>query len=481
MRLVRLTAILGIAATSAAFRAGAHEVNAWPAVVLQEDSAGQTQSWSALGPFFFSGQSPGPDAGHESGFRPLFTQASGGGCVRTDLLYPLFYYRKYSDGYKWSLLELINGQGTDADATKAGGPTDRQFDLWPFYFSRETADPAATYHALLPVYGTIKYRLGYDRVFWAPFPLYVQTEKGGKKVTYAPFPFIRFSSGKENGFGIWPLFGSTSGPGPARHFFLAWPLFWDNTVEPGPDAPEGTAPGTQFGFLPFYTREKDPGSISENYIWPFFGYTERTAPYRYSERRYFWPFLVQGKGDDRLLERWGPFYTHSDIKGTESTWVGWPLWHQTTWVDADIRQTKTQFFYFVYWSMEEESVSRPAAAHAYKRHIWPILSIWDNGAGSRQVQFPSPMDVFFSGNSDMPVVWTPLFSLYRYDHRPTGETRTSVLWGALTWRRDAANELVEFHLGPLIGVHRHPGGTALTLLGFDFGGKQGKGEEAKRQ
>jgi hypothetical protein len=36
-------------------------------------------------------------------------------------------------------------------------------------------------------------------------------------------------------------------------------------------------------------------------------------------------------------------------------------------------------------------------------------------------------------------------------------------------------------MGPLFGVHKRPGGTALTLLGFDFGAKQGKGVEAKRQ
>jgi hypothetical protein len=480
MRLARITALLGLAAASAAFRAGAYEVNVWPGPVLQMDETGNVQSWSALGPFLFSGQSPGPEAGRTAGFRPLYVVTSGGGCVKTDLLYPLFYYRQYSDGYKWSVFDLINGQGTDTDVARVGVPTDRHFDIWPIYFSHEAADPAQTYHALLPVYGTIKYRLGYDRIFWAPFPLYVETAKKGKVVTYIPFPIVRLVRGTENGFGLWPLYGETSGPGPARHLFIAWPLFWDNTVEPGPDAPAGTAPGTQFGFLPFYTRESDPGSISENYLWPFFGYTEKTAPYRYSERRYFWPFLVQGKGDGRLVERWGPFYTHSDTKGVDSTWVAWPFWHKSTWVDGDIRQAKTQFFYFLYWSMDESIESRPAVAHAYKRHIWPILSIWDNGAGSRQVQFPSPMDVFFSGNLDMPVVWTPLFSIYRYDHRPTGETRTSLLWGAITWRRDAGDDLAEFHLGPLVGMRRRAGGPVWSFLGFDFGPKSDKGKEANR-
>ena len=234
------------------------------------------------------------------------------------------------------------------------------------------------------------------------------------------------------------------------------------------------------GFLPFYTRETAPGYVSENYLWPFFGYTERTIPYRYSEQRYFWPFFVQGRGDDRVVDRWGPFYTHSNIKGTDSTWVGWPFWHQTKFADGDIAQKKTQFFYFLYWSLDEQSVSRPNAAHAYKRHVWPLVSLWDNGAGSRQMQVPSPLEVFFPDNPDMRETWSPLFALYRYDRRATGETRTSLLWNAVTWRRDITGRLSEFHLGPLFGMHRRPSGESWSILGFDFGTKQSHDRAATR-
>jgi hypothetical protein len=223
-----------------------------------------------------------------------------------------------------------------------------------------------------------------------------------------------------------------------------------------------------------YTRETGPGSISENYLWPFFGYTEQTVPKRYSEVRYFWPFLVQGHGDGKLLERWGPFYTHSNSVGVDTTWVLWPLWHRTTWTDGDIAQEKTSFFYFIYASLDQRSVSRPGLAPAYKRHFWPLLSIWDNGAGSRQVQFLSPFEIFFPDNADIRQTWTPLTSLYRYDHRPTGESRSSVLWDAITWRHDASGNLEEFHLGPLLGLRNQGGAGRWSILGFDFGAKQGQ-------
>jgi hypothetical protein len=471
MRIARLTALVGLAAAAAALGARGYEVNAWPAAVLEKDDSGQTLSWSGAGPLLFSEPAPQPDAGTFSGFRPFLVKMDSAGVERTDVLYPLFYCRRYGDATKWSFFQLVNGEEPGSGTDPRGSP-ERHFDVWPFYFSLETPHPSESYHAVLPVYGTVKNRLGFKRISWVAFPLYAQTVKKGTETTYFVCPFIRIKQGEEHGFGVWPLFGASDGPGVSHRLFIVWPLFWDNTIAPAPDAPDGSPPSTQLGVLPFYTRETAPGSVSENYLWPFFGYTEATMPARYSERRYFWPFLVQGRGDTRLIDRWGPFYTHSESMGVASTWVMWPLWHRTQWVDGDIGQEKTQFFYFLYSSLDQTSESHPGLQPAYKRHIWPILSIWDNGAGSRQVQFPSPLEVFFPDNPDMRATWSPIFSLYRYDRRPDGDARSSLLWNAVTWRRGASGSLEEFHLGPLLGMRRRPQGASWSLLEFDFGPKR---------
>jgi hypothetical protein len=480
MTLARLTAILGLAAVALAIRAEAYEQNFWPVYVAQKSPDGKTLSWEGAGPFLFSGPMPGPEAGTASGLRPFYARITIAGSVRRDFLYPLFFWRKYPEAYKWSFYNLINGEGIDASAAKSGGPKDKHFDVWPFYFSHVTDTPVDSYHALLPVYGNIKYRLGFDRLSWVLFPLYVQTVKKGRTSTYTPWPVVRVIRGTENGFDLWPLFGHTKGPGPEKRSFLIWPFGWNNVLEPKPDSPEGAPLRTQFGAIPFYTSETAQGFINKSYFWPFFGYTDQTYPFRYSEERYFWPFLVQGRGDDRLVDRWGPFYTHSNIKGKDSKWVVWPLWHQTKWADDDIEQTKTQFYYFLYYSIYQTSVSRPSLAPAYKRHVWPLFSIWDNGAGSRQVQVLSPVELFFPNNPDVRVIWAPLSAIYRYDHQPTGETRTSLLWNAVTWRHGPTGGLVEFHVGPLLGMHRAPSGDAWTILGFDFGAKEGTFSTANR-
>lgn len=270
------------------------------------------------------------------------------------------------------------------------------------------------------------------------------------------------TQGTEQGFALWPLFGWRDRPERFHRSFFLWPLGWSNTIQPPGDAPAGSPPTRQAGFIPFYTRETSDHSISENYGWPFFGYTDRTRPNHYHETRYFWPFFVQGRGDDRLIDRWGPFYTHSIVKGMDKTWVLWPLLRQATWTDGGIVQKKTQFLYALYWSQEQRSATNPHAAPADRTHLWPLFSRWDNGAGHRQFQLLSPFDVFFPDNHWVNESWTPLFALYRSDRRAPDESRWSLLWNAVTWRQEHAEK--EFHLGPLFSTHSQPGQQRVALL-----------------
>ena len=98
-------------------------------------------------------------------------------------------------------------------------------------------------------------------------------------------------SGAAHGFALWPLFGWQERPGVSRDEFLLWPLGSHHTQAPAPDAPAGTPPTRQSAALPFYARQQGPGFVSETFLWPFFGYTDRTAPSRYHETRYLWPFF----------------------------------------------------------------------------------------------------------------------------------------------------------------------------------------------
>lgn len=455
------------AALLAAAALRAEEQNGWPLLVRQTPPDAAVPSEQYFGPLIFSKQVPD---GEIEGFRPFYLRAQAGAKESHAFLYPFFSWERQPGYRKFSFFQLINLRHTD----EPGRATEESFDVWPFYFSKETGDPATTYHAVFPVAGTVKCRFGKDALTWYLFPLYLHSEKAGLEVTTAPWPFLTFIRGAgHHGFEFWPLFGHRGRPNDYDRQFYVWPLIYKSAKHL--DEP---VPTVNLGFLPFYTRDTGPGLISENYAWPFFGYTHRTQPYRYDEQRYFWPFFVQGKGDQRDVNRWAPFYTHSVIKGYDKTWVAWPLFRHAKWEDGDIAQEKNQLLYFLYWSQTQRSLTNPAAAPANKRHLWPLFSSWDNGAGRRQVQVLSPLEIFLPTNDVIRQLYTPLFALYRYDQQDAATKRHSLLWNAITWRRSATDRAI--HVGPLLSMEDAPDRKRVAFGAGLFGWQRLAGETRSR-
>jgi hypothetical protein len=430
---------------------GGEEQNNWPISVKQARPDGWVESAEHAGPLFFDYNVTGQP--HQAGFRPIYLKSRDEGVETDYLLYPFFTWRK-EEGYRsFSFFQLVN-ESREADA---GKPIVRAFDVWPFYFSRDTGQPESSYRALFPIGGTIKQRLGYDRIHFVLFPLYADLEQKGSHTRHAPWPFLRFIDGAgDHGFEFWPLFGHRGRAGDYDSRFYLWPLIYKSTKDLSDPQPD-----IKLGVLPFYARATAPGFIDETYVWPFFGYSHRTDPVKYDERRYFWPFLVQGRGDVRYVNRWAPVYTHSVVKGYDKTWLAWPVFRHARWEDGGIDQEQNQVFFFLYWSLTQRSSTNPRAAPAHKTHLWPLFSSWDNGAGHRQLQLLSPFEVFFPTNEPVRQLYSPLFALYRYDQRAPDDTRYSVLFSLLTWKRSPAER--EFHLGPLLGVRSTPESTRVTL------------------
>jgi hypothetical protein len=495
--------LLGLAAGLAAARAqpADRESNAWPGPVRYTAPNLAGENWTAAGPFLFRKPAADADGNTASGFRPFWVQLHNpqGEFRAGYFLYPLFSYTVDENTYRWSVFELIRSWDRRATAGPRTSifeqPT--EFEVFPFWFSRQSGDPELSYRALFPIHGTIKHKLFFERLSWTLFPFYVENEKRGAVTTSTPWPIIRVTRGAAHGWGVWPLFNYVERPGVSRHETYLWPLGFNATRYPSPDDPPGTAPRRDIGALPFYTRSTGPGYINEDFLWPFFGYTDRTKPQRYSERRYLWPFLVQGRGENRYVNRWAPFYTHSITKGYDKHWILWPLLRHAEWTDADVARTRTQLLYFLYWNEEQRTAGRENGKKAELTHIWPLLSHWDNGAGRRQWQIFSPFDVFFPGNEKVRHAWSPLAAIARYEQREPGNERTSILWNAITWEQNAREERSEWHLGPLIGGtrqgaerriaigngllgFRRSAGTGWRMFWLDFPGKPATNNSAPR-
>ena len=347
MTLARITAFIGLTAAAAALRANAYELNNWPVYVLQKDATGETLSWEGAGPLLPLRARPAPERGIVEGLRPFYVTGRGGDYEKTDILYPLFYFRRYPYATKWSILQLINGD--------SGDPADPACRASPWCAvstsgrSISPAKPATRRTATTPRLPS----MGRSNTGWdsqrSPGSFFPSTSTPSSQTPTSPTPPSP-SCGNTMATKTASLSGRSSArpaaPGESSHAFYLWPLIWDNVVDAGQDAPAGTAPGTQIGVLPLFTRETAPGFLTRTSSGPSSATRERTSPYRYSERRYFWPFLVQGRGDDRLLERCAPFYTYSNTKGADSRWVVWPLWHRTTWADSDLGQAEDPVLLF---------------------------------------------------------------------------------------------------------------------------------------
>ncbi len=203
----------------------AADENLWPLRVTETSADGATERTETLGPLFFDHRRPDR---HESGLRPLFLhrETTGSDRIQDYLLFPLFYRETRGTDTRWSFFSLIN---SDRRADRTGEPANwRAFDLWPFYFSRETGSPETSYHALFPLYGTFKHRFTEDRIDFTLFPLFSRWQRGERIETDWLWPFFReIHGGGETGFAFWPLYGERQKDGGAtsRSRFVLWPLW----------------------------------------------------------------------------------------------------------------------------------------------------------------------------------------------------------------------------------------------------------------
>jgi len=474
MHLSRLSVMLGLAAAAAAHAQPAErELNLWPVTVARSDPTTGGKSWTAAGPLLFRRPATENEGGVDHGLSPFWVQrdSARGELRAASFLYPLFSYAADTTTYQWSIFELVRQSGRRSGAAAPDGPFDRrqETEVFPFWFSRRTGDPERDYRGLFPVSGTIRNKLGVQRLSWTLFPLYVESERNGAVTTSTPWPLIRVTRGTSHGWSFWPIYGRAERAGISRQTTFFWPLGFNYTQLPAADAPAGTAPRRDLGFLPFYARKTGPGFISETFFWPFFGYTKQIEPKQYAEQRYFWPVFVQGRGDGVRINRWAPFYSHSNRKGYDKQWVAWPLVRHAEWQEGNVDRRRTQLLYFFYWGEEQRIIGRPEVRPATLIHLWPFLSHWDDGAGRIQWQALSPFEVFFGRNEKVRLAWSPLFALARHEQTASGRERTTLLWNAITWASDRTDASSEFHLGPLLGVTRQGDNKRIAVAGGLFG------------
>jgi hypothetical protein len=408
--------------------------NFWPIFTHRDsDEFDRRAELNILGPIF--GNSLTAANERILSIRPLFTgfepEAYRQGHFH--VVYPIFNFYQQTQGWSWHFLNLVSmRRNSEFDATN--------FQVFPFLFYNRTTNPKANYYAFWPIGGVLKNRLFRDRIEFALWPLYVQTVRGDETRTHTPWPFIQRLSGPESkGFGFWPFYGHFERENSYDKTWAAWPFYYNYKENLDEEVPY-----ERFGILPFYHRETGLGLKSESYLWPFFGYTKEFAPRPlYNEIRYFWPFIVQGRGEEKYVNRLLPLYANEERPNYQKRWYLWPLLKTEDTSYGGFRREKTSLLYFLYWD-EKQFLQ---TGQARKTFLWPLMGYWNDGNGRKQFQTLDPLSVFFRQNEKIRENWTPLFSLYRYDSR-YGDSRHAFLWDLIVIER-GRDDTGAFYLGPL--------------------------------
>ncbi|MEM0966177.1 MAG: hypothetical protein AAGJ81_08535 [Verrucomicrobiota bacterium] len=429
--------------------------NYWPFWVdLEEADNPESRRDQFLGPFIEKVETPERDW---TAVRPLWITYDEHRPLdphSLHVLYPLFSYRASDPGYYWNLFYLIRGSHYETD----GQLDSKTFEIIPFYFDHDNPRaPQFSYWGLMPIYGEVKARLFFDRISWVLFPFYTEWENNGEITYGTPWPFIRYREGNgSSGFAFWPFFGTFERPGHYEFKYLLWPLIYSRVKDLDQEVPT-----RNYGFLPFYTYDEGPGLVSESYLWPFFGYTDREDPY-YRENRYFWPFLVQGRGEP-YVNRWGPFYTHSIRKGVDKKWWMWPLFKRTEVDTRELNIRTWSFLYVLYWSQRQTALNPEVEFEASKTFAWPFFSHGNNGEGRSQFQLFTPLMPWLKHNEIVRDVYSPLFALYRYEGDDLDDTwRHSLLFNLVTMEKKEVGH--RFTLGPLLDIRTGDEEAGFSIL-----------------
>lgn len=430
--------------------------NLWPWRVSYSDSETGFQRTKRFGPFWEKRETA---QGEKRTLRPIWLdyQFHDNSSLQEAryVLYPLYSERIYREGHNWSVLNLARGSRVGP----AENPAENQFTLFPLLFYKNVPDsPEQSYLGVFPLLGEIKGRLFHDRISWAAFPLYAQFEKRGHSHYALPWPFVRVMTGEEaSGFAIWPLFGIYEELRQRYRYFL-WPLIYDK--EQFDQA--GESQMHSWGVLPFFTGDDGPNFRSRSYLWPFFGFREKTGETPYHETLLFWPFLLQGRGEVDYENRWMPLYSSRLREGVHNRWILWPLWNRRQYALADLEVRRDRLLYFLWWDMKQESPDQENDFEARKTHLWPLFSRWTDGQGTTQWQVLSPLEPLFHKNQVVRDLYSPLFAIYRFEENEETETRRHrALFSLVTWERGP--EKNHFDLGPLLRLHRKEDNREFSL------------------
>ena len=375
------------------------------------------------------------------GLNPLVSYRSEVGVERTqfDFLYPLVTHDRYGDQGRWQVLQFLSwGGGPGSDGTTA-----QRFTVFPFYFQQNSTDPAQSYQALLPFYGTLKNRLFRDEIRFLAFPLWMQTRKRDVITDNYLAPFLHRRRGGANGWQLWPVYGQETRvplrrtskltdlpeivPGHEKRF-LAWPFLLSEIQGVG-----SANPTTNRAVLPLLSTTRSPNQDNTTVLWPFFTKTVNREK-QFEEWGAPWPFIGWANGEGKSARRIWPLYGRAANTNVSSLFVLWPAYSRKDLVTENLERKSTRGLLYLWNDVSVRD--RQSGAEYRRRSLWPLVYHWRDREGRERLQLLAGAEGAFPYNEGIQRAWSPLWSLYRSEKNPKADAASqSLLWNL--WRRES--------------------------------------------
>lgn len=367
---------------------------------------------------------------------PLYSHTRTADREERDYLWPLGVSNKLYPGTDrevgyWRFLNVYNIEGADDDY---------KFRIFPLYFQGRTRQ-GEEYRALFPLGGKICGFPFFTEADFVLFPIYGHAMTGDTETRTLLWPFyLTRHGGRIDQFRLFPIYGEREHRRDymtERSHFVLWP-FWSDTKITG-DVVDGS------GYMLFplyghshYERAKRGTENTTYVIPPLFcfgrgddGYRKINAP---------WPFVQIEDRDEKHRRVFWPLFGRYDNKATRRRCWLWPFFHSTVSHIETPAGGKTNVVerHYVHAPLPlyyhaDEVRGGTNTTYSYSR-VWPLYSHRDDG-GNVTTRFPELS--LWSKSEQVERNLAPIWSLYKHTEKPDGESRTSLLWGIVSWGRGA--------------------------------------------
>jgi hypothetical protein len=392
----------------------------------------------ALGPLFYSEQT---DSQQQWALPPLgsYTRTPGVDWAETDVLYPLFTWRRFGSEYRAQFFQLLSISG---GRTQEAADVDR-FTVFPLFFWQHSTNTSLDYTALAPFYGHLHDRLFRDEIKFFLFPLYSQTRKKDVVTDNYLYPFFHLRQGDHlQGWQFWPVFGSErKAPTLATNnfnevgtvagfdrWFAAWPFFLKDQSGLGT-----SNQADRLVAMPFYSSLRSPLRDESCYGWPFGYWRVDDREKKYQEQDLLWPLFVVARGE-KTETRVFPFYSRAEGGGLESDFFLWPLYKHNRLDSGSLERDRVRILFFLYSDIREKTgQSGPATRRV---DFWPLFTWRRDMDQKERLQVLALLEPFFPDNRSIGRDYSQIWSFWREERNAkTGASSQSLLWNL--YRRES--------------------------------------------